>query len=159
MPTTTCTRHPGEETRLACSACGDPVCHRCVVATPVGQKCPRCARQAHGARARGKPRQLVKAGAAGIAAAAAGGVLLAIFVRGTRGWFTLIASGFLGYGIARLVDRAGERNRATAFRVGAIAFAVVSVEVAWLLLGRALPGGLHVLTYLAAAYGAWVVYR
>ncbi|MDP9023469.1 MAG: hypothetical protein M3N57_12395, partial [Actinomycetota bacterium] len=101
----------------------------------------------------------VKAGAAGVAAAAAGGVLLAAFIAGTRGWFTLIASGFLGYGIARLVDRAGERNRATAFRVAAIAFAVASVAVAWLLLGQLLPGGIHVLTYLAAAYGAWVVYR
>ncbi|MDQ3856047.1 MAG: B-box zinc finger protein, partial [Chloroflexota bacterium] len=40
-----CARHPGTPTSLRCSRCGTPVCARCMVYTPVGIRCPDCARQ------------------------------------------------------------------------------------------------------------------
>jgi membrane associated rhomboid family serine protease len=41
----TCYRHPGRETGVSCSACGRPICTDCMTATPVGMRCPECARQ------------------------------------------------------------------------------------------------------------------
>jgi membrane associated rhomboid family serine protease len=39
-----CYRHPDRATRLSCSNCGRPICIDCAIDTPVGQKCPECAR-------------------------------------------------------------------------------------------------------------------
>jgi len=41
----TCYRHPGRETNVACSSCGRPICPDCMTSTPVGMRCPDCARQ------------------------------------------------------------------------------------------------------------------
>jgi membrane associated rhomboid family serine protease len=42
---TTCYRHPSRETGVSCSSCGRPICTDCMTATPVGMRCPECARQ------------------------------------------------------------------------------------------------------------------
>lgn len=41
---TFCARHPNIETNLRCSRCNDLICPRCLVHTPVGARCPDCAR-------------------------------------------------------------------------------------------------------------------
>src|SRR5215207_8185144 len=41
----TCYRHPDRETGVSCSACGRPICPDCMTPTPVGMRCPECARQ------------------------------------------------------------------------------------------------------------------
>jgi membrane associated rhomboid family serine protease len=41
----TCYRHPSRETGVACSSCGRPICTDCMTPTPVGMRCPECARQ------------------------------------------------------------------------------------------------------------------
>ncbi|HEY96732.1 MAG TPA: hypothetical protein G4O16_00950 [Dehalococcoidia bacterium] len=38
-----CAAHPDIETSLKCGKCGTPICPRCMVQTPVGARCPRCA--------------------------------------------------------------------------------------------------------------------
>jgi len=43
--TTTCYRHSSRETRVSCSSCGRPICPDCMTSTPVGMRCPECARQ------------------------------------------------------------------------------------------------------------------
>lgn len=43
MPT--CYRHPSRETGVSCSSCGRPICPDCMTTTPVGMRCPDCARQ------------------------------------------------------------------------------------------------------------------
>src|SRR5215210_2800431 len=40
-----CYRHPGRTTNVACSSCGRPICPDCMTVTPVGMRCPECARQ------------------------------------------------------------------------------------------------------------------
>jgi membrane associated rhomboid family serine protease len=40
----TCYRHPSRETGVACSSCGRPICPDCMTPTPVGMRCPECAR-------------------------------------------------------------------------------------------------------------------
>ena len=40
-----CYRHPNRETGVSCSSCGRPICPDCMTSTPVGMRCPECARQ------------------------------------------------------------------------------------------------------------------
>jgi membrane associated rhomboid family serine protease len=40
-----CYRHPDRETGVSCSNCGNPICPDCMTPTPVGMRCPNCARQ------------------------------------------------------------------------------------------------------------------
>jgi len=39
-----CAAHPEVETSLRCGKCGKPICPKCMVQTPVGARCPDCAR-------------------------------------------------------------------------------------------------------------------
>src|SRR5918911_1125353 len=41
----TCYRHPDRETGVSCANCGRPICPDCMTTTPVGMRCPECARQ------------------------------------------------------------------------------------------------------------------
>ncbi len=41
----TCYRHPDRETAVSCSSCGRPICPDCMTPSPVGMRCPECARQ------------------------------------------------------------------------------------------------------------------
>ena len=38
-----CATHPEVETNLTCGKCGTPICPRCLVQTPVGARCRKCA--------------------------------------------------------------------------------------------------------------------
>lgn len=40
-----CYRHPSRETGVSCSSCGRPICPECMTPTPVGMRCPECARE------------------------------------------------------------------------------------------------------------------
>jgi membrane associated rhomboid family serine protease len=40
-----CYRHPNRETGVRCSNCERPICPDCMTSTPVGMRCPECARQ------------------------------------------------------------------------------------------------------------------
>jgi membrane associated rhomboid family serine protease len=40
-----CYRHPSRETGVRCSNCERPICPDCMTSTPVGMRCPECARQ------------------------------------------------------------------------------------------------------------------
>ena len=40
----TCYRHQNRETGVACSSCGRSICPDCMTPTPVGMRCPECAR-------------------------------------------------------------------------------------------------------------------
>lgn len=41
----TCYRHPSRETGVACSNCDRPICTDCMTPTPVGMRCPECAKE------------------------------------------------------------------------------------------------------------------
>lgn len=43
-PVAYCYRHPDRETLLGCGSCERPICTSCLVETPVGMRCPECAR-------------------------------------------------------------------------------------------------------------------
>jgi hypothetical protein len=160
---TYCPRHPRTETRLTCVQCGEPICPQCMVDAPVGHKCPACARQAPGARRQGRTDQYVRAALYGGGAMLAGGVLLAAVFRSV-GFFTWILAGVAGYGIAEAVRRGAQGNRADPFRYLAFGFAVGAVALGWLIAVGGSPADavrvvtaypLRLVTFLAAAYGAW----
>lgn len=81
-----CVNHPGTETRVKCSSCGDPICVKCMRQSAVGMKCPRCAQLPRSALRMGKPRHYFAGGAGGLGLAAALGAGLAL-------------TPFLGFGI------------------------------------------------------------
>jgi membrane associated rhomboid family serine protease len=45
-----CYRHTNRETGVRCSNCERPICPDCMTSTPVGMRCPECARQRQRAR-------------------------------------------------------------------------------------------------------------
>ena len=52
----TCYRHPDRETNVSCSRCGRPICPDCMYDSPVGMRCPECARGTHAGPPRLGPR-------------------------------------------------------------------------------------------------------
>src|SRR6184192_819409 len=70
-----CARHPGVETVLRCGRCETPICPRCLVATPVGARCPTCAGVKRFATLL-KPVELARAIGFGIAVGAVGTLIL-----------------------------------------------------------------------------------
>ena len=54
----TCYRHPSVETGVSCSSCGRSICTECMTPTPVGMRCPECAKQKTKVQ---RPRSLVGA--------------------------------------------------------------------------------------------------
>ena len=77
----TCYRHTNRETGVSCSNCGNPICTDCMTATPVGMRCPDCAKQ----------KTQVRAGAAAfaggdpIATYVIMGICVAVFFLGGQG--------------------------------------------------------------------------
>ena len=125
----TCVNHRDTETRLSCSACGDPICTRCMRQSPVGQKCPRCARLPRSARARGKPVHYVKAIGAGAAVAVVGGLVLRQ-VLGSVGFGAILLPSLLGFGVGRVVAWGASRQSQQPFPAIAVALAVCGAVLA-----------------------------
>jgi membrane associated rhomboid family serine protease len=59
-----CYRHPDRETGVACSNCGRPICHECMIVAPVGFRCPECVKEqnAGGSRAKVVTRAQIRSG-------------------------------------------------------------------------------------------------
>ena len=153
----TCVNHPKVETRLTCSNCGDPICTRCMVATAVGQKCPRCARQTGRAKGNPEPQLLAKGFGAGVAVAALGGIVLAAVP--FAGLLLALAHGFV---VGAAVRWAARRRTHPWLGLAAAAAVMVGLGGLALLLGGNPFAGRLLLAYLlsggvafARASGAW----
>jgi hypothetical protein len=153
----TCVNHPKVETRLTCSSCGDPICTRCMVATAVGQKCPRCARQSGRAKGNPEPQLLARAFGAGLAVAALGGLLLLAVP--FAGLLLALAHGFV---VGAAVRWAARRRTHTWLGVAAAVAVLVGLGGLVLVLGGNPFAARFLLAYLlsggvafARASGAW----
>jgi hypothetical protein len=104
-----CAFHPDVETSVRCVECERPICPKDFVPTPVGYKCPDCARRLPSARRIVQPRQLVL-GALAAAAVGIGGAF-AISAAGLRFW---IVSAALGMATGEAARRASGGHRTTA---------------------------------------------
>ncbi len=71
-----CYRHPNRETGVRCSNCERPICPDCMTSTPVGMRCPECARQ----RTRSRTMRSVAAGGDPVLTYALIGINVVVFI-------------------------------------------------------------------------------
>jgi hypothetical protein len=117
-----CAAHPNVETNLACSRCGTPICPKCLVQTPVGARCPKCAGMRRLPTYEVKPQHYVRAVGFGLLVAVAVGVAWA-WLREVIPLFAfslllsiLLAAG-VGYAIGEVVSRSVNRKRGVPLQV------------------------------------------
>jgi hypothetical protein len=153
-----CSYHPDVETALKCGKCGQPICPKCLVPTPVGARCPECARLAK------LPTFDLSARHYLVASATALGLAIGIgFIWGMLRSFLpflvldlLLAAG-VGFVISEVVGRAANRKRGKWLAlIGAVA-----IPLSYL---ASIPGNMlfkfdavfHFLDILAIAIGIFV---
>ena len=124
-----CARHPTTETYLRCQSCETPICPRCLVQTPVGAKCPDCARVRRSVVYQLAPAHYARALLAGIPAGAGVGVLWGLLFPprfGVLSLFAFFAGAMAGYAIGEAISRGANRRRGwglVAIAVGCVVFA------------------------------------
>ncbi|MEX0791449.1 MAG: hypothetical protein WD178_11810 [Actinomycetota bacterium] len=125
-----CARHPRSTTLIRCCNCNTPICVKCMHETPVGMKCPDCARVEF--RKSGGRRQYA-AGVAGLLAAA----ILGYGAFSMWGRVTFLIALALGAVSGLVVQKVGIRRRGLG---GTAALAAIcGLAMAALALGAALP--------------------
>jgi len=105
---TFCVNHPNVETTLRCNKCGDPICARCAVRTPVGYRCPKCVKEQQAIFYTGMQIDYIVAAAISLVAGAAGAyisTLIGLF------YFAIFIGPSAGALIADLAWRAVGRRR------------------------------------------------
>jgi hypothetical protein len=109
-----CAIHPATETHVSCGKCGTPICYQCMVETPVGHRCPNCARVRPNPLRTLSFELTVKAVGAGIAAAAlvAIGWALVKEIDFLGGFLMILLALGSGYLIAEAVSLAANRRPA-----------------------------------------------
>jgi hypothetical protein len=126
-----CARHPSVETYLRCGRCETPICPKCQVMTPVGSRCPNCARvrRTLGHVDRGV---LVRASLVSLVVGLVGGALLLV-VPLLRGLFlSLLLGGLLGTAMAWLVLRSTNQRAGPTVAwvaIGCLALGVIAVRL------------------------------
>jgi len=144
-----CAIHNDVETALACGKCGTPICPRCLVETPVGARCRKCANVRRLPTYSITPAQYLKAVAAGLLVAVAVGIAWAwlrseVAVLGWSLTISLILGSAVAYAIAEVVSRAVNRKRGTPLQVIACTCFVLCYIVSWVgLSGDTLTFFLH----------------
>ncbi len=102
-----CVNHPDVETYLRCNRCGQPICVKCVVQTPVGYRCRQCVnRQQRAFYADFRPVNYLIAGIITFPLAFVASLLIP-----TLGWYTIVLGPLAGAGIAEVVHMAVRRRR------------------------------------------------
>jgi hypothetical protein len=158
-----CVNHPRVETNLRCNRCGDPICARCAVLTPVGYRCPKCVKQQQATFYTGLSVDYLIAALVSLPAAAAGAYIISLL-----GWWLLaiFISPVAGALVSDLAWRAVGRRRSRYLWLvvcGAIVVATIGVGLyqGGFFAGRPLAGVLtrsigliiYVVMAVSAAYG------
>jgi hypothetical protein len=122
-----CARHRNVETYLRCGKCGTPICPKCLVHTPVGARCPDCARPARIVRRGGLTAYALGVGA-GLGVGMLTGILMT-FVPGSLMLLPLLLGGFL---VGEAISAASRRRGGRGMQIAAFTCAVLGP-----ILGRA----------------------
>jgi len=102
-----CVNHPKVETYLRCNKCGQPICVKCAVQTPVGYRCRDCINaQQQVFYADFRPIHYLIAAAVALPLALVAGWLVP-----SLGWYTIILGPLAGGGIANVAHWAIGRRR------------------------------------------------
>lgn len=131
-----CSYHPDVETNLRCGKCGKPICPKCMVQTPVGARCPDCAKLAKLPTYRVSTKYYLRAAGTALGMAIVCGIawgLVRSFVPFI--FFNLLLAPGAGYAIGEVVSLSVNRKRGTGLAiVGGIAVVIsylVSIIFAW----------------------------
>lgn len=102
-----CVNHPNVGTYLRCNKCGQPICAKCAVLTPVGYRCRDCINtQQRVFYADFRPIYYLVAAAVALPLALVAGWLIPSLT-----WYAIILGPLAGGGIAEVVRRAIGRRR------------------------------------------------
>jgi len=149
-----CAIHPDVETSLRCGKCGQPICPKCMVQTPVGAKCPECA-QVHklptysistGYYLRAIGTALGMAVVCGLLWGLIGNLIPFFYLN-------LILAAGVGYAIGRVISRSVNRKRGTGLAVVAGIAVVLSYLINIFSLGGA---GFWLFDLAALALGIFI---
>lgn len=133
-----CAFHPGVETEVRCTECLRYICPKDMVASPVGYKCPVCAKPARSQYVTVKPKQLAGGIGMGLLAGVLGGFLLGLF-----GWTFIFVSFAWGALVGEAVRRGSGGHRGPVMTTVAAVCVVVGGllgGMGWLGIGAAVLG-------------------
>lgn len=160
-----CVRDPDVETELRCGRCEAYICPRCLVFTPVGTRCPDCARLRRppmyelgvGHLLRAYAVSLVVGGVLGVV----GGFVMPAGA-GRGGMLLLLLSLFAGIGagaaLAAGIDRATGGKRGVPVQLAAVAGVLVAATIRLVLAGDLALAGSDVVgavAVLTAVASSW----
>lgn len=148
-----CATHPDVETNLRCGKCGKPICPKCMVQTPVGARCPQCARLYKLPTYRVPLSYYLRAVGTALVMAAATGVLWGV-LRGVIPFFffSILLGPAVGYAIAEVVGLAVNRKRGRGLAAVASLGVVLSYLVSFIIFGG-IPFGVSRIVLDLAAVG------
>lgn len=157
MPETVeCARHAGVETALRCSRCEAPICPSCLIQSPVGARCPDCARVVRAPMYMLSASHLARAGLAAVAGGLVMGLLWRlILLPFTQGFFALLVGVGLGYAFTRLLEFATGGKRGP----GVVGFAAGGIVLAWAVLVGLGGTAFALWGLVAAGIGVWFAYQ
>jgi hypothetical protein len=161
-----CAYHPKVETNLRCGKCGIPICPKCMVQTPVGARCPHCAKLYRLPTFRVSTQYYLRATGTGLVMAIVCGLVWGVVGRWVPFNLNLVLAPGVGYAIGEVVSLSVNRKRGIGLAtVGGIAMAISYLFSLWFdsfLLGVSFPWGLHfslfhiILDLVALALGIFV---
>ena len=122
-----CARHPDIETDLRCGKCEQPICPKCMVQTPVGARCPKCAALKKLPVYEISTIFYIRAIAAGLATAAVLGAIWPFIPLG--GFFLFFIALVIGYIVGEGISLAVNRKRGPGLQIIAGISVVVSYVI------------------------------
>ncbi|MBM4463739.1 MAG: hypothetical protein FJ012_10525 [Chloroflexi bacterium] len=131
-----CAAHPEVDTNLACGKCDIPICPKCLVQTPVGMRCRKCARLKRLPTFEITPQQYLKALAVGLGCSLGLGIAWASLWSFVSFFNFFIAAG-VGYATAEVLGLSVNRKRGRSLQV----IAAVCVIVTFIIANVGLSGG------------------
>lgn len=148
-----CATHPEVETNLRCGKCGKPICPKCLVQTPVGARCPDCAKLYKLPTYQVSTKHYLRAAGTGLGMAIACGIVWAVVGLIRFPFLNFVLAAGAGYAIGEVISRSVNRKRGTSLAVIAGSALVVSYLVSMFL-----PWGLRfgLFDLLAIALGIYV---
>ena len=111
-----CATHSEIETNLTCGRCGTPICPKCLVQTPVGARCSKCAGLKRLPTYEIAPQQYLKAVGVGIGSAIVIGIAWGWLWEHVWFFNFLLAAG-AGFAIGELISLSVNRRRGPGLQV------------------------------------------
>jgi len=122
-----CATHPKVETNLRCGKCGKPICPKCMVQTPVGARCPDCAKLYKLPTYRISTKHYLIAIGTGLGMAIACGAVWGLIEWAVRFlYLSLLLAPAVGYAIGEAVSLSVNRKRGAGLAVVAGTAIVIS---------------------------------